>query len=317
MPDASYGLALAAGAVAAVNPCGFALLPAYLTFLLVGDDGERAGGRLSAVGRALVLTGAMTLGFVAVFGAFGMLAAPAVDAVARRLPWLSVVIGLVLVALGGWLLGGRELPSLPRFSRSGAITRRFGSMVLFGATYAVASLGCTIGPFLAVVATAGFRGGAPLAGVGLFLSYGVGMALLIGSVALAVALARVSLVHRLRRAAPALARLGGGVLAVAGAYVAWYGWYELRVFAGGSAADPVVTAAGRVQSTIASWVSARGPATVAGVFAGLLVITTATALLSSRLRRPDRTTAAGGCGAGGPGPPAPVDEDASGAAPGA
>jgi cytochrome c biogenesis protein CcdA len=293
VPDASYALALAAGAVAAVNPCGFALLPAYLSLLLVGEGGERTGGRLSAVGRALVLTSAMTLGFVAVFGAFGLLAAPAVDAVASRLPWLSMVIGLVLVALGGWLLGGRSLPSLPGFRRAPAMTRRFGSMALFGVAYAVASLSCTIGPFLAVVATAGFRGGAPLAGVGLFLSYGLGMAFLVGSVALAVALARMSFVLRLRRSAPTLARAGGGVLVLSGAYVAWYGWYGLRVFADSSAADPVVSAAGRVQSAIGSWLSARGPATVAGVFVGLLVVSIAIAIAPRWLRRRERPTSAG------------------------
>jgi cytochrome c-type biogenesis protein len=33
--------------VAAINPCGFALLPAYLSLLVIGDS---AGSRRSAVG---------------------------------------------------------------------------------------------------------------------------------------------------------------------------------------------------------------------------------------------------------------------------
>ena len=56
-----------AGLVAALNPCGFALLPAYLTLVV---RTERAGV-LTAVGRALAATVAMTLGFLAAFGAFG------------------------------------------------------------------------------------------------------------------------------------------------------------------------------------------------------------------------------------------------------
>jgi cytochrome c biogenesis protein CcdA len=275
VPDgALYALALGAGLVAAVNPCGFALLPAYLTFLLAGEDG--AVGRSGAVGRALTLSAAMTLGFVAVFGGFGLLAAPAADAVAQRLPWVTVVIGLLLVAVGGWLLAGRSLPALvPGFTRGPEITRRFGSMVLFGAAYAVASLGCTIGPFLAVVATAGLGGGSPLAGVGLFLTYAAGMALLVGTVAVAVALARASFVQRLRRSAPALARVGAGVLVLAGAYVAWYGWYELRVFAGGGTGDPAVAAAGSLQAAIESGVRALGPAWLAAILATLIVAGTA------------------------------------------
>jgi cytochrome c-type biogenesis protein len=271
VPDAPYALAFAAGLVAAVNPCGFALLPAYLSLLVVGDQGERPG-RLAAVGRALLLTAAMTLGFVAVFGGFGLLAAPAADAVARRLPWLSIVFGVALVGVGVWLLAGRSLPSLvPGFARGPAVTRRFGSMMLFGAAYAVASLGCTVGPFLGLVVAAGFRGGSPVAGVGLFLTYAAGMGLAVGTAALAVAMARSSLVDRLRRATPVLVRVGGALVLLAGAYVAWYGWYELRVFAGDTSEDPVVDAAATVQSAVAGWLRTVGPGLVAAGFAGLLL----------------------------------------------
>ena len=48
------------------------------------------------------------------------------------------------------------------------------------------------------------------------------------------------------------------LLAVVGAYVAYYGWFELRLFAGGSAQDPVIAAAGRVQGTVAGWVYRGG-----------------------------------------------------------
>jgi cytochrome c biogenesis protein CcdA len=78
--DAPLALALAAGTLAAVNPCGFALLPAYLSFLVIGDGDP---GRGSAVGRALAATAAMTVGFVAVFGVFGLVVAP-VAGVDRR-----------------------------------------------------------------------------------------------------------------------------------------------------------------------------------------------------------------------------------------
>ncbi|MEV1144506.1 hypothetical protein AB0I76_12585, partial [Micromonospora sp. NPDC049799] len=53
MTDAPYGLALGAGLLAAVNPCGFALLPAYLSMLVLGDGpADRRGplGRRRARG---------------------------------------------------------------------------------------------------------------------------------------------------------------------------------------------------------------------------------------------------------------------------
>lgn len=284
--DVPLGLALGAGLLAAVNPCGFALLPAYLSVLVLGE-GEHGnpppGGSLAPVGRALALTGAMTVGFVAVFGTFGLLTAPAADAIARRLPWATVLIGLVLVGLGGWLLAGRQLPMprLPRVTTGPAVTLRFAPMVLFGAAYAIASLGCTVGPFLAVVAT-GFQAGTVLAGLGLFLAYAAGMALAVGAAALAVALARESLVRRLRRTAPVISRISGALLVLTGGYVAWYGWYEIRIFRGDRTDDPVVDGAVRVQRAVSGWLDALGPAVVAGVLAALLAGAVGVALVRRR-----------------------------------
>lgn len=267
--DVPLGLALGAGLLAAVNPCGFALLPAYLSMLVLGEDAA-PGGSLAPVRRALALTGAMTVGFVAVFGAFGLLAAPAADAIARRLPWVSILIGIVLVGLGGWLLAGRQLPMLmPRIATGPAVTLRFVPMVLFGAAYAVASLGCTIGPFLAVV-VAGFQAGTVVAGIMLFVAYALGMALAVGAAALAVALARESLVRGMRRTAPVISRISGALLVLTGGYVAWYGWYEIRVFRGVRADDPVVDGAARVQRAVSGWLDALGPAVVAAAVAVLL-----------------------------------------------
>src|SRR5690348_1440372 len=98
-----FPLALAAGMLAAANPCGFALLPAYLSLLVVGDD---APGRPAAAGRALVLTAAMTAGFAGVFGVFGLVVAPVAGSLQRHLPWFGVVSGLLLAGAGGWLLAG-------------------------------------------------------------------------------------------------------------------------------------------------------------------------------------------------------------------
>ncbi|HEX6076921.1 MAG TPA: cytochrome c biogenesis protein CcdA, partial [Micromonosporaceae bacterium] len=136
MFDAPLALALAAGTLAAVNPCGFALLPAYLSFLVIGDGDP---GRGSAVGRALAATAAMTVGFVAVFGVFGLVIAPVVGALQRHLPWVTIGIGLMLLAMGGWLLAGRQLPEFrPAVSRGPSTRRSLPSMAVFGAAYAAA-----------------------------------------------------------------------------------------------------------------------------------------------------------------------------------
>ena len=147
------------------------------------------------------------------------------------------------------------------------------------ASYAIASLGCTIGPFLAVVVSAFRTGSSVLAGLGLFVAYALGMALVVGIVALAVAVAKVSVVRQLRRAAPLISRLGGALLAAAGLYVAWYGWYELRTFSDPETRDPVIDAAARVQAGISSWLAGLGPSTVTIAFAVLLAAAVTLAVL--------------------------------------
>jgi len=269
-------LALATGLVAAVNPCGFALLPAYLSFLVL----DQTAGRRQAVGRALSATVAMTAGFVAVFGLFGLAVAPVAGSIGRHLPWVTIVIGFVLVGLGGWLLAGRQIPSPTPRLRGPAVTGSAWSMVLFGASYAVASLGCTIGPFLAVVVTS-FAAGDWLTGVALFLTYAAGMGLVVGAAALTIAVARTTLVSRLRRAAPVVGRAAGGLLVLAGAYVAYYGWYEIRVFRGDASTDPVIEAVGAVQGAVSGWLDRIGVFAVAIVFAALL----GTAALLAAARR--------------------------------
>ncbi|WP_216215089.1 cytochrome c biogenesis CcdA family protein [Amycolatopsis aidingensis] len=260
----TLGFALAAGMVATVNPCGFAMLPAYLTLVVAGDgteDGAADAGRqarTAAIGRALAATATMAVGFLVVFGAFGLVVAPLASSVQQYLPAVTVVIGLALVALGGWMLAGKEITLLLPKPGKGAPTARLGSMLGYGFAYAIASLSCTIGPFLAVTAST-FRTGSVTEGVTAYLAYGLGMTLVVGVLAVAVALARSAVATGARRILPYVNRIGGGLLVLAGLYVGYYGVHELRLFhGGGSAEDPIVDAAGEIQSVLASWVDTIG-----------------------------------------------------------
>ncbi|NUO58878.1 MAG: cytochrome c biogenesis protein CcdA [Hamadaea sp.] len=275
--DAAYGVAVAAGMLAVVNPCGFALLPAYAS-LVVRDSDDVTPVR--ALGRALSLTAAMALGFVAVFGVFGALAAPVASWVAERLPWLTIVIGLALVALGGWLASGRQVPSpVPKLRQAPHLRRRLASMVIFGAAFAIASLGCTIGPFLGVVVTSFTT--SPARGAGLFLAYAAGMTVVVAAVAVVIALARQAGLSRIRRLTPVLTRVTGAILLLTGLYVAWYGWYEIRVLADSSVDDPVVEGAADLQRALSTAVDVIG---VVG-FGAILATGLAVAALWRLIRR--------------------------------
>lgn len=258
MDQGLAGLAFAAGMIAALNPCGFAMLPAYLALVV---NGERTS-RPRAVGRALTATAAMAVGFLTVFGLFGLLTVSAASTVQQYAPYLTLVVGVVLVALGLWLLSGRELTALSwnsaRLGSRWTPTTRLGSMFGYGVGYAVASLSCTIGPFLAVTGSS-LRTGSLLDGVLVYVAYAAGITLVVGVLAVAVALANSALIDRIRRVLPYLNRISGAVLIMVGLYVGYYGLYEIRLFhGGGSAQDPVIGAAGRIQRALAGWVYQHG-----------------------------------------------------------
>ncbi|WP_460540628.1 cytochrome c biogenesis CcdA family protein [Glycomyces halotolerans] len=245
MQELPFALALVAGAVAAVNPCGFALLPVYAGFLIAGERDEEVS-RWRALGRAGLFTLAMTIGFVVVFGAFGLLVSTAAVGVTSFLPWITIVVGIAVAGAGVWLLLGRELPTfMPRLGGR-EVKRSMGSMTMFGLFFALASLSCTVAPFLALVAQT-FRSASVLGGTAMFLAYALGMTLVIGAVSAAIAFAREGMLRWMRRQFPKAMRLVGLLLVVAGVYVAYYGWWDLRVIGGGDPSDPVIEAAMSVQ----------------------------------------------------------------------
>jgi cytochrome c-type biogenesis protein len=274
---------VAAGMVAVVNPCGFALLPAYASLLIIGDE---TPNRTVAVWRALALAAAMTAGFVVVFGSFGLLLASvaSVSAVQEYLPWFTLVLGLTLVALGGWLLAGGSLPGLRIAVRGPALSRSASSMAAFGAAYATASLSCTLAPFLATV-VASFRTRSVGDGVAVFGAYALGMGLVIVAVSLAVALAQTAVVTWLRRAGRFVPRIGGALLLVAGAYVAYYGWWEINVLRGGDPDDSVIATGETIQRWLAEAIDNLGAWGIAAIAAVLLAGTIAATRLPHRRQR--------------------------------
>lgn len=289
MNQGLIGLAFAAGLVAALNPCGFAMLPAYLLLVVRGQQsGEQSSGSraLASIGRALAATIGMALGFLTVFGLFGVLTISAGSTVQRYLPYVTVLIGLVLIVLGVWLLLGRELTALtPRpFGARWAPTVRLGSSYGYGVSYAIASLSCTVGPFLAVTA-AGFRagGGSVVGGVAIYLAYIAGLTLIVGVLAVGAATASSALADRLRRALPFVNRISGVLLLVVGLYVGYYGLYEVRLFTASTAnpQDAVITAAGRLQGALAGWVNQHG----AWPWVVTLIVVVSGALASAWCRR--------------------------------
>ncbi len=212
--------AFTAGLVSTVNPCGFAMLPAYLSYFL-GLDGGEARGRPAVLARALAIGAVVSAGFLVVFGLAGVLITAGLRTLTNVIPWLALVVGVGLVVLGVVLLRGKylnvRLPTVGRVSKE----HGYRSVFLFGISYAVASLSCTLPIFLTLVAGT-FTQTSLLGGLAAFLAYGLGMALVLLAVTLALALGKDSLVRRLRGASRHLNRISGMLLVAAGGFIIWY-----------------------------------------------------------------------------------------------
>jgi cytochrome c-type biogenesis protein len=271
MIDAPLALAFAAGLVATVNPCGFAMLPAYLSYFLGLD--EPGGGR-ATVGRALVIGLVVSAGFLLVFGVVGALVTLGLRWVITLIPWAALLIGAGLVLLGLAMLAGYQpVARLPKV-RGGA----HSSVFVFGVAYAMASLSCTLPVFLTVVAGSLTRLDF-LSGLVTFLVYGLGMSLVLVSVTLAMAMGRRSLVGWLRRSARYLNRVAGAILVVAGAYIVFF-WATNLSRGPTSLSDPVVFVE-RISSVLTQLVG--GSPLLWGVLLGAMVlVAVAYSLLSDR-----------------------------------
>ena len=247
------------GLVAAFNPCGFALLPAYLGYFIgiEQSDGQPTSGAkaLGAMLRAMAVALTLTAGFVIVFGAFGLLFETVLSqgTVLDHIGYVTIAIGVIMALLGLWLLTGRAINlRLPKMNR-GTGSRGLGSVFMFGVSYAVVSLSCTIGLFIAAVA-ASFSADGVADGTANFIAYGIGMGAVITFLTLALALARTSVVPAMRRMFRWINPISGLVLIASGVYVANYGWWELQVLDDPLASNVLVEKFTEFQAAVSNWI---------------------------------------------------------------
>ena len=104
MIDAPLALAFAAGLVATVNPCGFAMLPAYLSYFMGIDEADQS--RPAALRGALVVGSIVSAGFLVVFGLAGILITAGFRVVIDLIPWVAIVVGVAVIGLGIALVRG-------------------------------------------------------------------------------------------------------------------------------------------------------------------------------------------------------------------
>ncbi len=226
---APFGFAFAAGMASAVNPCGFAMLPAYLGLYLGANEKNNEDVKSARhLGRALVVGGAVTAGFVVLFGVAGtVIGLGARTFVGDVLPWVGLAVGVVLAIAGSWLIGGGKLytgiaaRAAARMGNPGQVSLR--GYFMFGLSYGTASLSCTLPIFLAVVGSTLTLAVSNLAtSFGQFVLYALGMGAVIMALTIGMAFFKGAMVRTMRRALPYIQPIGSWLMVLAGAYIVFY-----------------------------------------------------------------------------------------------
>lgn len=221
--DGRLPLSFTAGLLAAVNPCGFVLLPTYLIYFL-GMQNLRPGAERASIRRALAVSLAVSAGFLSVFVLIGAITKWSTGWFMDQAPYVSLAIGALLVVLGVAMIFGYRLPFTTPKLDVGQRDRSVVSMFIFGIAYAVASLGCTIGPFMSTVLGAVSTEGIAT-GIAAIALYGLGMALLVTGLTVTLALANTGLLKVLRKGMAWFDYVAGVFVLLTGLYLTYY-WYQ-------------------------------------------------------------------------------------------
>lgn len=216
--------AFSAGLIAAFNPCGAAMFPAYVGYQLEAYDGPTSFWKL--IVRSLTLGLSVTAGFVLVFGAVGLILATGTRVIGDLLPFLGLGVGLTIAVMGMWLLVSRRHIGI---MSAGGIRLGDGrgpsQTFLFGIAYAVASLSCALPIFLAA---AGIVAGQALSGDDAVeallgsVSYGLGMGSVMVTATLGIVFFKDVVSKLMTKVFPVFELLGNLAMVTAGLYLVYY-----------------------------------------------------------------------------------------------
>jgi cytochrome c-type biogenesis protein len=276
-------VALLAGGLATLNPCGFALLTAFLSFYVGAQEADLPAAPTRLL-QAILVGLLVTAGFLAVFTVAGVPVALGAGQLATAMPWVGLVVGLAMALVAVATLAGRPIPLGVRGLRTGGRGRRTSAMLLFGVGYGLASLGCTLPVFLVVVgASLTTTGG--LAALAVFGAYALGTAVVLMALSIGAGLLRDGVARTLRRAVPHLRWINGSLLLGVSGYLSYYWAKVLFASAQTQATDPVIMFAQRSAALVQRWVDAGGSRWLLLGSASIVALTTLVALWQWTLRQ--------------------------------
>ena len=198
-------LVLGAGFVTLLSPCGYALLPGLIGYLL--------GGKVSIRG---AVRGALTAisGVLLVFVAVGIILSIAAGLIRAVVPHLTIAAAAIIMAIG--IAKIFEL-NIPVIGNAPSINIKPTGFFTYGIAYAFAGAGCTFPIFFAVLLYA-----STVPGIGALvtmLTYSIGLAVPILITSVLTATANDTIVRRIAKLTGRIQRVSGSVLLAAGVYL--------------------------------------------------------------------------------------------------
>ena len=218
--EGNFAYSFILGVMAAVNPCGFVLLPTYLVYYLGTELNRDDESKTTTLRRGLSVGIAVSSGFIGLFLVVGIISRAFTTVISENAKYAALVIGIGLVAMGIAMLFGWKLP-IAQPDVSVQRKRTTWNMFLFGIVYAIASIGCTIGLLISVILGSINRHGF-VSGVISIVLYGLGMGLLVTSLTVALAFARVGLVSTIKKSFKWFDKVSAVFVVLTGLYLSWY-----------------------------------------------------------------------------------------------
>lgn len=214
---------LGAGIMAALNPCGVAMLPSYILNLLAGREHRVWDGLWAGL--------LMTSGFLVIFLLAGVLSVAFAAALGKISAWIALILGAVFAVMGILMMFGKSGIS---FHIGGNWSGKPGtnrSIFLYGIAYALGSLGCTL-PLFSVLVLSSFRTQGAFSGLVDFLLYALGMGFVVTVISLGATISQNIVSDWVRKSALWMGKLSGVITLATGVYLVIYWLPYVRLYAG-------------------------------------------------------------------------------------
>ncbi|MDA1197074.1 MAG: hypothetical protein O2779_03870 [Nanoarchaeota archaeon] len=209
-------LAISAGLVSFLSPCGIALLPAYISYSLH----EKQQTYKKSVLAGLKNGSAVALGLLLIYTLVGTIIILIGSRIREVVSWISLTLGILLIIIGIFSLFIKEFnlktPKIMLNNKRSTVLEYIG----FGVAYGFAVMSCTLPVFLSIVLSALTIGTKDA--IIIFLLYAGSAALVVIKITIITSLSSTTLLKKIAKIFPYLRIISSILIIVAGSYVVYY-----------------------------------------------------------------------------------------------